>query len=209
MHLKKDLDEVFKRMLAQKVDNWRARLIRNSLERSPNDAKFFHQDIYVPMERVSPLPSCVTAPICPVMQSVSVIPTPVRFGTSLFDFVGSVDGSVAFKEAGIGMDDFMKAGKYSKSLTLFKYTLKKIQVDHPNIPYIRVRAIFNSPQDVMIFNCASNGDCDYWNMEYPVTGDVLQMIVQAILQEFNPPVGPVNKQIEVNAQNQEHAPDGR
>lgn len=208
IHLKKELDESFKRMLAQKVDNWRARLIRNSLEKKPGDAKFFFQDIWVPMERVSPIPDCVPAPVCPVMRSVKPIPAPLRYGTSLFDFVGSVDGSTSFDNAQIGMDLYLLAGKYSKNTIFYKYIMEHIEVEHPNLPYIRVRGIFDGPAKVMEFNCESNGQCDYWNMEYPCTKDVLQQVVQYIIAEFNPP-NITDRQIEVNANKQEHVQDGR
>lgn len=200
--LKRELDEPFKRMLAAKVDAWRSRLIRNSLQTKPNESKFFRQTIYVPLQSGSSLPDCIDISICPAAISVKTIPVPSRFGPSLFDFVGSVDGKVAFSEGSPGVTEYLKSGRYSSNTIYYEYILGRIQIpDHSNLPAVRVDGVFDAPWAVMEFNCENSGiDCDYWNLAYPVTGDIKQMIVQGILQiDFAQPAAvPEVEEIEVN-----------
>lgn len=201
-HLKKELDEVFKRILAEKVDNWRARLIRNSLEKRPQDAKFFVQPVYIPMEKVSEVPDCFKVPgICPVARSVSNVPKPLRYGTVLFDFVGSADNSTTFTFAGVATEKYLSAGKYSRKSVFYSWDGAKLLVrNHPNLPMAKLQGIFENPSEVFSFNCNAGIDCDGWDKPYPITRDVLQQIVQFIVQEFNPPVVPNDKQVEVTPQ---------
>lgn len=209
--LKKELDEPFKRMLAEKVDNWRSRLIRNSLEKKPWDAKFYLQTIYIPMERRAEAPDCINVPgTCPVSMSISNIPKPLRYNTQLFNYLGSADGSRAFMYAPDGTGEYLTAGKYSRHSVLYKWNGEKVWIpDHPNLPMIRITHIFDNPSEILEFNCNGTAGCDFWEQPYPCTRDILQQIVQYIVQEYNPPVGTSDKSIEVTPQKQLHEPDGR
>lgn len=201
-HLKKELDEVFKRILAEKVDNWRARLIRNSLEKRPQDAKFFIQTVYVPMEKVPEVPACFNVPgICPVARSVKDVPKPLRYGTVLFDFVGSAEGSSTFTFAGLSTEQYLYAGKYSSRSVYYSWDGAKLLVrNHPNLPIARIQGVFENPSEAFQANCNVGIDCDFWDKPYPVTRDVLQQIVQFIREEYNPLIVPNNKQVEVTPQ---------
>lgn len=200
--LKKELDEVYKRILAEKVDNWRARLIRNSLEKRPQDAKFFVQAVYIPMERISEIPECLNVPVnCPVARSIKDIPKPLRYGTVLFDFVGSANGSTVFTFAGIATEKYLSAGKYSKKSVFYSWDGAKLVVrNHPNLPLVKVQGIFENPSEIYEYNCNSGIECDGWDKPYPVTRDILQQIVQFIVEGINPPVVPNDKQVEVTPQ---------
>lgn len=208
-HFKKELDEPFKRVLAQSIDNWRSRLLRNSLQDKPADSKFFTQSIYIPMAQDTATPSCVAAPLCPVKKSTKNVPIPVRFSTQLFDYLGSVDAKNPFSEMIPGAGSFQLSGKYSRNVTYYRWEGMRIIVENqPNLPFVLGIAVFDRPSEVMQFNCDAGMDCDYWDKPYPCTGDVAQMIVKGILDEFTVPAAS-DKSIEVNAQNQEHAPDGK
>jgi hypothetical protein len=207
--LKRELDVPFKRMLAHKVDAWRSRLIRNSLQTKPNESKFFRQTIYILMQPGTSLPSCVGLEICPVAISTKQIPMPLRFGSSIFDYVGSVDGKTPFYEAAPGTLSYLMSGRYSHDVVFYTYVSRRFEVDsHPNLPAMRADGVFDQPSAVLEFNCSSQleggvgepGSCDFWDMPYPVTGDIKQMIVQSILQvDFAQPAAvPEVHEVEVN-----------
>lgn len=187
-HLKRETDEPFKRLLAVKVDYWRSTLIARSLEKHPDQRQFFTQSIWVPMECHSPIPCNVPMTLCNIMRSTTIIPIPLRFGTTLFDYVGSIDGDNPFTYASVGTSTFLQTSKWSGDNTFWEYTNKRIHIrnkkdnyiDKP-IPMIRVDGIFDKPFDVMKYNCKIIA-CDFWNESYPVTGDILQMIIQYILE---------------------------
>lgn len=200
--LKKELDEVYKRILAEKVDNWRARLIRNSLEKRPQDAKFFIQTVYIPMERTSEIPACLGAPAdCPVSRSIKNIPKPLRYGTVLFDSVGSANGSTGFTFASNGTEQYLSAGKYSKNSIYYGWDGAKLFIrSKPNLPLIKIVGVFENPSEIFEYNCNAGIECDGWDKPYPVTRDVLQQIVQYIIEGLDPRFVPNNKQVEVTPQ---------
>lgn len=183
-HFNRESDEPFKRILAVKVDYWRSTLVQRSLEKHPEQRKFFRQTLWVPMETVSSVP--LKLPFTPsvLSQSVTTIPSPIRHRDELFDFVGDVEGTTPFRPAVIGTTDYLQAGKYSKKAVFYRYEEDMIRIKSNSlIPVVRVDGVFDKPLDVMKFNCnCSNTDCDYWNKPYPITGDILQMVVQYILE---------------------------
>lgn len=189
-HLKREKDEPFKRLLAVKVDYWRSTLISRSLEKHPDQRNFFTQSIWIPMECHSAIPCNIPMHLCNVMRSKSIIPIPMRFGTTLFDYVGSVDGNNPFGFATVGTSAIMQSGEYSSHKTFYEYTNKRILISNSltnyvekPIPMIRIDGVFDKPIDVMNFNCKTpEYACDYWNEPYPITNDILQMVVQYILE---------------------------
>lgn len=182
-HWKKELDEPFKRMLALRIDYWRSRLIRNSLSDKPEEAKFFMQDLYMTLEKTQTVPDCLPDPTCPVLKTVSKVPTPMRYGSQLFAYVGSIDGENGYTYVDPGTEGYLREGKYSKNITFYSWDNINITVkNRPNLPLIRIRGVFDAPYQVMQLNCDAGQGCDYWNEPYPITGDILQGVVQGIIQ---------------------------
>lgn len=217
-HFEREQDEPFKKMLALKVDSWRSKLVVNSLEKHPEQRKFFRQTLYVPMVEEGQLPDCLPGPVlCKIARSVSAIPSPMRISDVLFDYVGSVDGTKSFVEVNPGTLLFLQSGRYSGHKIFYGYNSvtageSKIEIfNRSKIPMIRIDGVFDSPTDVMAWNCNSGINCDAWDMSYPVTGDILQMIVQYILQvDFQVREIPDNKEVEVDASDPKNAePNGK
>lgn len=194
----KQFDEPYKLMLADKVNYWRARLVKNSIEKNQRERKFFKQDLYLPMEYRDLIPDCVGGGDCDISYTVSEIPRPLRANDMLFDFVGSIDGGTAFKESQVGLTYFLKKGKYSKNTIHFEYQFNKIKV-YTKIPAILVSGIFDNPEQADKFSCLpGETSCNFWDKEYPVSNDVLQLIIQSILTvEGNRDANTENKQITV------------
>lgn len=211
--LKKELDEPFKRILADKVDAWRSTLIRRTLKENPNERVHFRQTIFVPLVDTNPVPTCndANSPVCNVMRSTMKLPAAVHAGSIQYDYVGSIDGHNAFRRKEPGTGDILRKGKYSREIVLWEQMNGFLDIDGAQgLPLIRVDGVFDKPEEVSKFNCASVGQCDYWNEKYPVSGDIKQAIVECILKvDFQQGVTPSNKEIELVPEKQEHAPDGR
>lgn len=183
-HLDREQDEPFKRLLAVKVDYWRSTLISRSLDKHPQQRKFFRQTLYVPMEQTSMTTGCeIPVTLCKVARNQFSIPMPMRVGNTLFDYVGSVDGLRAFREADPGTLPYMSAG-FGSLITYYEWeNSQDIKVrQNKFLPFIRVDGVFDKPLEVMEWNCKYQGICDFWDQKYPITGDMLQMVVQYILQ---------------------------
>lgn len=112
----------------------------------------------------------------------------MRFGNTLFDYVGSIDGKNSFGLAVAGMADILTAGEYTGKKTFYGYDNGRISIRNDRInyverpiPMIRVDAVFDNPYDIFQFNCQDK-KCDFWDEPYPATNDIIQMIIQYILQ---------------------------
>lgn len=177
-------DEPFKRSLEVRIKAWRSTLISRSLEKHPAQRKFFTQTLWIPMECHKRVPCNTPRPPCNVMRSKKPIPQPMRFGSTLFDFVGTVDGRRSFNYAVPGATVLNSFSKYASKQTQYEYEnqffllTKEPEV---NIQMMRVDAVFDDPADVFLYNC-NDGQCDYWDLPYPVPGDIRQMIIQYINQ---------------------------
>lgn len=171
-----------------RVDFWRSTLISRSLEKHPDQRNFFTQTLWIPMECYSPVPCSIPMPICHEMRTKYKIPKPLRFGTTLFDYVGSILGDNPFSYTSQGTIDIMQEGKFAANKTFWQYPNDYITIknnkenynDRP-IPTIMVVGVFDNPIDVLDLNCQLQG-CDFWDSEYPATNDIIQMIIQYILQ---------------------------
>jgi len=201
-HLDREFDEPFKRMLGPVVDAWRSTLLGRSLDKHPEQRAIYRQTLFVPMEMASNVSCNVSVPLCKVAKSKMELPVPLRSGNFTFDYVGSIDGQNPFQLAAPGTLYYLSAGKYSRHSYFYEYTNGRIEVrQNKHLPMIRVDGVFDRPMDVMQWNCQQTGNgCDWWDLPYPATGDLVQMIIQYILTvDYNRPNVPDGKEIEVNA----------
>jgi hypothetical protein len=186
-NLEKELDFAFKLQLMERVKYWRSRLLANSVQKSPQQRKFFRQTVFLKMTPQANVPN---APY--VAETVAVsdpVPQVVRAGDTMFDYVGGVDGKSPFREILPGTDNYLSTGKFAHKFPGYKIAGNYIYIDKAELPLIRVEAIFDDPQAAEQLSCECQGvACDTWNIPFPVSGDILQLIVQSILQiDYNRP----------------------
>lgn len=178
----RQFDVPFKLMLAERVKAWRARLIHDTLRKRPSEAKFFVQPIFFKLKKEE-LIVCGQSMGCDVFTS-DPIPEGVRGMSSLAAYVGSVDGKTPFRESPLGASYYLSLGilnvpTYTMSggiLTLDRY-----------VPIVRMDRVFADPEKAMTFGCNVKGDantCEAWDEQYPMPGDIEQMVIQAISQEL-------------------------
>lgn len=183
-NLDKQLDQPFKLIMMERVKYWRSRLLKNSLEKDEKDRKYFKQVIFVPMTEQTEV--LCTTPYCQCEVAISAfkVPKPLRVNGILFDYVGAIDGNNPFKETSAGMVVHLLNSKYGKKFVYYAYENGYIKVyNHSKLPMIRIEGIFDNPEEASKLSCKDKEEvCDYWNQEYPVTGDITQLIVQSILQ---------------------------
>jgi len=95
--LDKTFDDPFKLMMIKRVDAWRSRLIKNSLDKEPRDRRFFRQTIYLTMTKVPEVACDLGFTLCDVAQSLK-IPKVLRANSIMFDYVGAINGANPFQE---------------------------------------------------------------------------------------------------------------
>lgn len=198
----KTFDTPFKMMLMERVDMWRARLIKNTLDKTPADRKFFRSTIYLSTTETKVAPCTLPVTLCDVYVTSKVV-RPLRANSILFDYVGGINGMNPFSESSPGNIYYKNKGKYSKDTVSFLYSDEKIYV-FTKVPMIRVDFIAEDPSLLQDYQCTPTADynCDFWNSEYPCPLEILQLIFQSIreidfrqdpkLQENSIPVNPIN-----------------
>lgn len=187
----KELDVPFKLQLMERVKVWRSRLIANSLDKKPQQRKFFRQSLYLKMERTSAIP-CASLIDCDVAATVAPVPLVVRAGNIMFDYVGGPDGKSPFKQLDPGTGFYLSSGRFAKNFPMYEFVNDHIVTSKVDQPLIRVDAVFDDPMEVKALSCTAQTDvvngCDEWNMEFPVAGDIMQLIIQSIRQiDYNVP----------------------
>ena len=187
-NLEREMDIPFRLQLMERVKYWRSRLIANSLQKKPSERVFFRQSIYLPMETAFAA-DCVA--IVGNKQSITTVEVPllVREGV-LFDYIGGIDGKSPFRRATSGTQSYLNTGKFANKFPSYDFVNQKVYVEKSGLPKIRIDAIFDDPMAVKVLDCACNNvtDCDTWDMKFPCSGDLMQLIVQSILNiDFNRP----------------------
>lgn len=183
-HFKKELDDPFKVMMMERVKYWRSRLLKNTLDKAPGDRKFFKQTIYVPMETKDEVICAMPFTQCKVSYATIKLPKMARANGIMFDYIGSVDGMNPFEQTVEAMIPALMQGKYTGKILRVAIENDKPKVyGNAKLPKLRIDGIFDNPEDAAKLNCSTgNGGCDYWNEEYAISGDLLQLVVQSILQ---------------------------
>lgn len=181
--LQRPLDVSFREQLKSRVKYWRSRLLKNSLDKKPSDRKFFTQPLTVEMEEVDAA-QCSINLECKVLRSKVKIPTILRANSILFDFIGSVEGSNPFRITPRWQMYYFLKDKYASKVTNYvSYEDGYLIIPYsPLTQFVRVEGIFDDPEEVAALNCVSStADCNFDEQDYPIPGDVAQLIVQSIL----------------------------
>lgn len=198
----KTFDVPFRRMLMERVDMWRSRHIKNSLDKQPADRKFFKSTIFLNTTEQSEVPCSLPANLCTVWVT-DKLPRPLRANSILFDYVGAVNGMNPFSESHAGVAQYKKKGKYSHNIIPFVYSNDRLYI-YDKVPMVRVDFIADEPNQLENYQCVNelNQTCDFWDSEYPCSNEILQLIFQSIrevdfrenpkLVEQSIPVNPIN-----------------
>jgi hypothetical protein len=182
------LDDPFKEQIKARIKYWRAKLLRDTLNKNPKDRAFFTQKITMKLEEV-PAADCGIPLSCTVLRTVDKVPAGIRANNILFDFVGAIDGTTPFKYIHMWELPYKLQERYSPIVTShYAYENEYIIVPKKKIlQYVRVERIFDDPEAAAELSCTATGvSCAFDDEEYPISEDLAQQIVQYILQvDFN------------------------
>jgi hypothetical protein len=187
-------DFVFKKAMLARANLTRNQQLKRSLEKKPQDRKFFTQRILVPMENYNAFSG--TELSCTWSRSKCTTPRPLRANSIVYDYVGSVDGFRAFRQTQEGTSKYITAHPHANHTYPFRYEEDKFVVEHAGIDKILAVGIFADPEeayniDAKTRECTS---CDFWESQYPCSEDVLDIVIQEITGKWR--TKPVN--LEVN-----------
>lgn len=184
----KQLDLQYRQWLVPQINAWRSRLIRNTLEKRPQDKNRFLQSIQIPLTYGN-----ITCGFECMGSYSDTLPEVVRIGDTPFEYFGSVDGSSPFRFNDTGTDPWISQGMTAHLYHTYRLDTEHGRVILPNQRITKVMAtgIFDQPNEALAWQC-SNGDggCDWWNAEYPISGDILEMVKKALWDELDEPGKP-------------------
>lgn len=182
----KELDVPYKKIIYERVKYWRSTLIKQSLDKVRQHARFFRQTIYLPLERINYAGLVAPVPLNDWKAKTTVkVPLPLRIADSgIFNYVGGIDGKSPFGFGDVGTTAYLQAGKYSKGQIFYEYENNTdiLVSDLPDIPFVMIQGVFNEPEEAMKwYTGVFNPTLDWWDTDIPISGDIEQRVVQCIL----------------------------
>lgn len=187
-------DFVFKKAMLERANLSRNQQLKRSLEKKPQDRKFFTQRMQVPMEAFDAFAG--TELKCTWSRSKCAVPKSLRANSIVYDYIGSVDGSRAFRQTQEGTSKYITAHPHAHHTYPFRHEAGKLVVEHAGLDKILAVGIFADPEEAYNIDAEARGctDCDFWESEYPCSEDVLDIVIQEITGKWR--TKPVN--LEVN-----------
>jgi hypothetical protein len=163
------------------VNYKRANYTQQSLEKHPEQRKFFQQSFTTELERIAKGDCEMPSVTCDVLRSKCEIPFPIRSSYSLFDFVGTPDWTVSFGEIKPEFNSLRSFNRFTKDLPKWSYINKKLYVFNDlTLKQIAVRTVFADPSSIN--SCCSTGTCYSDDAPYQIAPDLLNAIMRDILQ---------------------------
>lgn len=182
MNLGKELDVPFKKALYERVKYWRATLIRQTLQAHPQEGKYFLQTIYLPLVNTDTLQPVDRRLLAFAATTAIEVPIPVRSSDMIFDYVGGADGISPWGYADAGTLIYMTSGLYASRFPHHSYVNRKLVMNRPDLEYVRIGGIFNSPEEAMVYETIPpQPNYNWWDADIPMSGDIEQRVIQCIL----------------------------
>lgn len=180
----KELDLQYRQWLVPQINQWRSRLIRNSLEKRPNERNQFVQFIRIPLS----YGDFVCGPLECQGSFSQPLPKLLRIGDTPFEYLGATDMSSPYRYNDIGTNAYINAGKTSSLFYSYNLVNDVVIIPGKRISEVGGAGIFDEPEKVMDWKCKQGqGGCDWWNEPYPISNDVANDVKQAIWQQLGAP----------------------
>lgn len=179
----RELDMQYRQWLVPQIGHWRSRLIRNSLEKRPQDKGQFLQSIYIPLTYGD-----YTCGGFECQGSFSAtLPKLVRIGDTPFEYLGSLDGKSPYRYNDIGTESYISEGMTAHLFHGYRLDNNTVVIPDKRIKAVMATGIFDEPEKAMEWQCKYTGTgCDWWNAEYAITGDIAALIKTALWEELGP-----------------------
>lgn len=182
----KQFDPAFLLQCADRIKYWRSRFMRDTLNKNPQERKFFLQTIRMPMEPNRSFNECGTE-VCGVpniSRTKYQIPQPVRANGVLFDYFGSIDGKNPFTYATSAISSYKTDDRFASMFQNYDYVDGFGEVfNNPQLPEVMIRGIFDDPIAAWKLQCTvDKSPCNLEDMAFPISGDILQLCIQSIYQ---------------------------
>ena len=194
----KSLDVMFKERLKFSVKYYRARFIKQEIDKG-NYNDLFQHFITVPLTKVDIVDDCAIALGCDVLRSVNKIPQPIRNrGVKSFPFVGSVNGSVRFEQVHLENLRFKLKSKYRQGRIYYDYRNEYLYIyNNLKLEFAGIRGVFADLDALKGYQC-NNGVCYTDNDDFPLPIDMIQWVITGILSNELRVVSRDDKEVDID-----------
>jgi len=180
----KPFDIPFQEELKVIADYWISSILKQVLEKRPQDRYRFQVSFVLELERVPEI-ECPIEYGC-VLRTKQQLPKPSRGGgDTLFDYIGSADFRDPWNRAiPTAFMDIMASEPIVGKRPKPSYRNDYIYVyghDAKEVKYIGVKGVFTDFSKLRELQCKEGGSCFEEDIPYPVTEDIIQQAIQAIL----------------------------
>ncbi len=178
-------DLVFKRELKTIVHYWRVQILKQTIQKKASQVSYFLNPIVIGIEQVPEI-ECPVKDGC-VLRSKERLPKTLRTSTAPFFYVGDP------KFRGLGFSysqsfnlEFLKYSRNQPG-SIVRYTFIDGYLYFYGLPsfqeYVGVQDVFESPELLKTIDCETgkSSNCYLDDDEYPMTEDLIQQLIQAIL----------------------------
>lgn len=194
----RSFDVAFKERLKFTVQYWRARLIKQEIDKGNYHDLFYHT-IVLPLKNVDLIDNCSVTLDCPILRTTDKVPAPVRFrGVKSFAFVGSTTGKIKFEYSNLDMLDIKLEGKYRSKAIFYEYRNDYIYVfNNLKLKNIAIRGVFADLEKLKQYQC--NDDVCYTDdMPYPLPEDMIALLVNGLLSNEFRIMGKEDKEVDID-----------
>jgi hypothetical protein len=178
------------------VNYKRAAFFKRSLEKHPEQRRYFYKDFSVPLVVVDKA-TCPFTVSCDVLRSQYPVPLPIRSSEEFFDFVGSIEKSQPFGYATPeDADIFKKYNRYTSTSAKYFYTNGYLYIyNFEDLAAVNVRGIFPDPRQLSVFKCGDKPcytDDDQYEIPSDLVNDIVVDVLRTELQALIPKEGEVD-----------------
>lgn len=164
------------------VEYYRALFLRRDAERNFNIPDQNVTTLSYETEWVSAVEACGVALPCQILRTTEPVPPAVALkGKSGFYYVGPAGGAESYQYVTAEQVPYSVVGKFSGNVPKYYYKNGYIYIINSSAQCIEVRLVAEAP--VTGGNAAGAGTtCIDSDAEYPITGDMIQRITEAIFK---------------------------
>lgn len=159
---------------------YRAKLIKDDLDRNFTDYFNYLQSFIIEFEKVDRIEGCDN---CKIMKSTKPVPKPLRvkFGKSSFKYVGDILTGTPFIYAGFEELKFLKSLPYQQNIIYYSWDNNYMYLlNNLKLCKARVEAIFADPR-VIDLTCTEKSQMFSDDKEFPISINLLFYIEKSII----------------------------
>ncbi len=170
-------DAAYIKQLKEIVISHRYRFLRDTLNKNPQDRRHFLQTIKVEIEETKDLSVIDCGSTTKVKVTKVKVPSPVRSGSMLFDYVGGTKINAPYTYIDPVRMSFLFKGKYgNKSIPYYTYIDGMIYTINAKGKTLSVNGVFADPRKLV--DMMGYDD----DIEFPASFDLTQLIINEVLR---------------------------